>query len=285
METEFNAAEYVRTHGLRALGEYLEQRSRRPRILYNVGSDLMAVEQLLMEAEGVLDDDVARLVDEWMDHLTVRRDELLDGMGTLYQEVSARGRGRAAEAKRFAQLAESDTRVADGVRERIRAFMERTGVDRPIQTARCKLSLRSNGGVAGLDWKIGASEYYLLPDALRETVYVPRTDAVRRAVSAGVEARNARLSAMQADLGFDTTVRVPAVLSDVAHWFEVQHGENDFAFDAAADYLTHMPSDEAWSVFVPEVRDIINKHYPPTDAERILDLVELKPRGNHVRIE
>lgn len=155
-----------------------------PRTLFSISADIDELNALLDEIEG---DDVesAKLIGEWLEKLGEERDRKLDNYAALISELQARASVRKAEAKRLAELAISDEKRAEMLKERLKWFFEVNKL-KTVETARYKLSLTKSGGKPPLilDDDISPTD---LPEKFQKAhVEVDKT-AIRAALEAGEE--------------------------------------------------------------------------------------------------
>ncbi len=157
------------------------QPQAKPRSLFNISEDLEKLNELLDEVSN--DAQQQELLSQWFAQLGEERDRKLDAYATLVAEMLARAEVRKAEAKRMMELAHSDEKKAQLLKERLKWFFE-THQLKTIETTRYRLSIVKNGGKAPLILKAG-----LLPNQLPkqfQTVSIePNTNAIRAALEAG----------------------------------------------------------------------------------------------------
>lgn len=152
------------------------------RTLYQIGGDMLALEQLLAEVGGdVTDEDAERAIDEWLAETNEALPNKLDRYAMLMREIQARAETRAAEAARLAERARLDGQNVKRMKERVKAFFLEHGL-KAIDTPHFRLTLARNGGKEPLVWSINS--YADLPEEYRteETVYKPLEQAVRDAI-------------------------------------------------------------------------------------------------------
>lgn len=154
------------------------------RTLYEIGSDMAALETLLLENGGDISDPaVADAVAAWESELEQNLTGKVESYCRLIADIEARAEAREKEAARLAYLAKADGKAAAGLRERLRFVFEAKGL-KPVQTDNFRVSLAKKGGKAPLDLRAGVDE---LPSwAVRsETVLSPDKDAIRAKLEAG----------------------------------------------------------------------------------------------------
>lgn len=161
-----------------------------PRTLFNISADLNQLNLLLDELEG--DDEESRqLITSWLAKLGEERDRKLDNYAALISELEAKASVRKAEAKRLAELAASDEKRAEMLKERLKWFFESNQL-KTVDTTRYKLTLTKHGGKAPLilDNSISPTE---LPEKFQKVSVEPDKSAIRAALDAGEDLDFARL--------------------------------------------------------------------------------------------
>ncbi|MFB2935948.1 siphovirus Gp157 family protein [Aerosakkonemataceae cyanobacterium BLCC-F154] len=155
-----------------------------PRTLFSISADIDELSTLLDEVEG---DDVesAKLIGEWLERLGEERDRKLDNYAALISELQARAAVRKAEAKRLAELAASDEKKAEMLKERLKWFFEIHKL-KTVETVRYKLSLTKSGGKPPLILDDGISPTDL-PEKFQKSHVEADKTAIRAALEAGEE--------------------------------------------------------------------------------------------------
>ena len=154
------------------------------RTLYEIGTDLEALEAILLEHGGdITDPAVAAAVTAWESELEQNITGKVESYCRLIADIEARAEAREREAARLSYLAKADGKAATALRERLRFVFEAKGL-KPVQTDNFRVSLAKKGGKAPLDLRVGIDE---LPGwAVRsETVLSPDKDAIRARLDAG----------------------------------------------------------------------------------------------------
>lgn len=279
-------AKHVLQHGLSVVADRLPKSHSRS--LYSIGDDLLALEWLLLEAEGVLEPgEEEQIIDRWFNDLRGERDQKLDDYAGLIRATSVRAAVRKGEIDRMGKLLRADSHLADKLKERLLFFLERTG-ETKIETPHFRIRRQNNGGQLALDWRISEDRYSDLPEPLREerTTYVPNQKEIRKALDAAVAAHAMRMdhitrAARERDphLGVLVESIVNLRHPDAPDFEEFERiweeAEEALKTDTAGTY-------EALSL---EERKMVDFYYPPTEAEKILAFVDYKPRGQQVRID
>jgi len=156
------------------------------RTLYDIGSDMQALEALLLENDGDISDvSVSIAVEAWERELETDLTGKVDAYVRLIADIEARADARLVESNRIADLVKADTKAADALRERLRFIFETKGF-KPVQTDHFKVSLVNNGGKAPLHIRVGMDE---LPSwaVKSETILSVNKDAIRAALTDGKE--------------------------------------------------------------------------------------------------
>lgn len=168
--------------------------SARTRTLFDIGSDMLALEELMSEIGGeVTDEEVERAIDAFFAEIESDLHAKLDSYVYLIAEFNARFEMRRKEAERIARLAAVDQYNEKRLKRRLQDFFERTGKTKE-ETAHFKISVINNGGQAPLVLADQVDPSALEPRFQKVTVEV-HTDAVRAALEAGEELEFADLGA------------------------------------------------------------------------------------------
>lgn len=117
-----------------------------PRSLFEIGEDLQALEDLLLEQGGdVTDEDVERILDEWFKREGEAEADKVDRYVALIKTMLARSAMRAHEAQRIAERAKIDENGAERLKRRLIAYMQLMG-KKTIEGLRFRTTLAGNGG-------------------------------------------------------------------------------------------------------------------------------------------
>lgn len=153
----------------------------RSRSLFSIGEDLERLNEILDETGD--DTQQQELLNEWLQQLGTERDRKLDAYAALISEMQARAEARKTEAQRLMELAKSDERRSQLLKERLKWFFESQQL-KTIETTRYRLSLSKNGGKAPLILKPELSPQQL-PERFTTTSVEPNTSTIRAALEAG----------------------------------------------------------------------------------------------------
>lgn len=152
--------------------------------LYEITSDMRAIDQLLDECGGdVSDERVLQAIENWMAELDTNLRDKVDGYAAYISELLAKALARKAEAKRLTQLAKANENAAKRLKERLMWALEERGVSK-VETPLYVVSVAKNGGKAPLDIQVPATE---LPMEYQKVEYSPANDSIRNALEQGIE--------------------------------------------------------------------------------------------------
>ena len=156
--------------------------------LFGIGEDLNALAELLDERS----DNPAECqsaIDEWLSEIQDNLADKADNYAGLISELEGIAEVRATEAKRLASLADRDSRKAKMLRDRLKAFMEVTGMTK-IKSKLHEFAIVRNGGLQPLELLAPADQ---LPERFRRLRIEPDNDAIRLALKEGELLEFARL--------------------------------------------------------------------------------------------
>jgi hypothetical protein len=118
----------------------------RARSLFEIGDDLQALEDLLLERGGdVTDEDAERILDEWLKREGEAEADKVDRYVALIRTMLSRSANRLHEAQRITERAKIDEREADRLKDRLIAYMQLMG-RKTIEGLRFRTTLAGNGG-------------------------------------------------------------------------------------------------------------------------------------------
>ena len=164
------------------------------RNLIELTSDLQQLDDLLDNLNG--EDITAELqhaVDELLQERAATNEammEKLDNYCALIQSRLMWVAARRSEAERMAKLAESDTKVVDFLRSRLKSHLEAIG-EKKLRTKRFNISVCANGGKTPLRFDDTTPE--LMPERFQRVTVEPNREAIRSALDQGdVRARQSR---------------------------------------------------------------------------------------------
>lgn len=153
--------------------------------LFDLTTEILELEAMLTAAEGEIpDEETEAALDAYMEQLEGDLHAKLDGYVTLISEFEARSEMRSKEAERIYALAKADANNADRLRERLKQFFVRTNRDKPVETARFRISLVGAGGKLPL--KLHCQPEQLPAEFRKEKVVISADqDAIRAALERG----------------------------------------------------------------------------------------------------
>lgn len=156
---------------------------RMGRSLYSITEDLLALDQLIEDAEGDITD-VEEVVNEWFGELGDELEIKLDNYAAYIRELEARAKVRKEESDRLASRARTAKNNADFLKGRLQWFFEMRSLKK-METPRFTLTLQKNGGKLPLLIDVETEklpEIYQLPQPP-----IADKDAIRAALEEGEE--------------------------------------------------------------------------------------------------
>jgi hypothetical protein len=157
--------------------------------IYEISDDLRALHDLLAESGGELTPQTEAAFAAFESELSSDLHGKLDRYCSLIAELEALATARKAEAKRLADLARTNERSAEALRERLRWVFEARGLGTQ-QTERFRVSLAANGGKLPLVVLCAEDE---LPAWATKSRVSADTEAIRERLEAGESLLFARL--------------------------------------------------------------------------------------------
>jgi hypothetical protein len=167
---------------------------RLKRTLYDIGSDLMALEDLLAETGGdISDPEVMAQVDAWFESIQKDQANKVENYCHLISDLLARAEARKVEAQRMSNLAKTSANSAASLKKRLQAYMEVTK-QKKIETPLYKLSIAGNGGKLPMDILEEAKSHpETVPKRYQRIKIELDTEAVAKDLEAGVKLSFAQL--------------------------------------------------------------------------------------------
>lgn len=276
---------YVLQHGLGVVAERMPKPRGRP--LYTIGDDLLALEWLLLEAEGVLEPgEEEQIIDQWFSDLREERNAKLDDYAALIRATAARATTRKGEIDRMGKLLRADAHLVDRLKERLLYFLERTG-EAKIETTHFRIRRQANGGQLALDWRISEDRYKELPEPLREerVAYVPNQKEIRSALDNARAERRDRMACVRAAV-------LKGNSDSIGAWViqQIREGERNRDLPtpsvlSVCEWFRSIAPEDIYDQLHPSLRGLLDNEFRPTEAESILGFVDYKPRGSQVRID
>lgn len=152
--------------------------------LYDITSDMRAIDQLLDECGGdVSDERVLQAIENWIAELDTNLRDKVEGYAAYITELLAKATARRAESRRLADLAKANENAAKRLKERLLWALEERGIDK-VETPLYVVSVAKNGGKAPLDIQVPAEQ---LPMEYQKVEYSPAKDSIRNALEQGIE--------------------------------------------------------------------------------------------------
>lgn len=151
--------------------------------LLDISADLQAIADLIDETGGELTPESEAALDQWFAEASADRDRKLDGYAALIRELTLRAAARKEEQERLAIRVRVDEATVRGLKDRLVLFFASQGL-RKIETARYKLALVQNGGLAPLEVLVPVDQ---LDDAYVKVRREVDVDALRKAIADGIE--------------------------------------------------------------------------------------------------
>jgi hypothetical protein len=105
--------------------------------LFSIGEHFFALESLIIEKEGEIDE----TIDQWLAEYQAKESDKVDA----YCYVIAKYADIASEAKRLADRAAQYNKTVANLKERLKIYLQNRGQEK-LETSRFTLSITSNGG-------------------------------------------------------------------------------------------------------------------------------------------
>jgi hypothetical protein len=105
--------------------------------LFEIGEHFYALESLIIDNEGEIDD----TIDQWLAEYQAKLQDKVDA----YCYLISKYQGIADEAERLAQRAKKYSTMVNDLKYRLKYYMESTGKEK-IETSRFTLKVTANGG-------------------------------------------------------------------------------------------------------------------------------------------
>jgi predicted nuclease with TOPRIM domain len=143
--------------------------------LFVIGEHFYALESLIIENEGVIDE----TIDQWLAEYQAKLEDKIDAYSyiiTRYQEI-------AAEAKRLAERASRYSKTVSELKDRLKYYMEHHGHEK-VETTRFTVKVTANGGPLPVLLSPGL-EVDDLPEQFVKVIKEPDMNALRQALLSG----------------------------------------------------------------------------------------------------
>lgn len=142
--------------------------------LFAIGEHFYALESLLIENEGEIDEHI----DQWLEEYEAKESDKIDAYCYIIQKFE----DIAAEAKRLAERSMTYSKKARSLKERLKFYLENRGKDK-LETNRFTLRICGNGGLLPVQLNEGI-EPEELPDQFvriyREADYSTLREAIEK---------------------------------------------------------------------------------------------------------
>jgi hypothetical protein len=165
------------------------------RTLYEIGSDLSEIEQMLTDTEGEIPEgEIGAAIEKWFDSLTNERDEKVRRMCGLIEMMKFNAEACDEEARRLGRLKRANENGAERLKERLKEFFQAHNIKK-LDLKIFKPHIRTNGGQVPLiypkEWETVPAN---APERFHRPVILLNTESMR------VEAEQAasELSALEA---------------------------------------------------------------------------------------
>ena len=142
-----------------------------------------------LEAEEGTESEVLEAIEAYFAGLLEQRSEKIDRYVAYMRQREAFAKIRREEAARLTELAKTDERKVERLKSRLLAWMEGAEISK-FETANYKLSVSGNGGLIPIQIEADPRD---LPDAFQKVEIKADTDAIRKALEAGLEVPGATL--------------------------------------------------------------------------------------------
>jgi hypothetical protein len=151
--------------------------------LFQIGEEIRALAELLMETGGeITDPEAEAAIDEWLAETQVALERKADQVVWLIREFEGRADAREEAAKALMALAEVDRNGARRLRDRLKLFFEIHGLKR-LETEHFKLAIAQNGGKVSL---IVPAEWEQEPASAPEAFHRIKVELDRQEIEAAL---------------------------------------------------------------------------------------------------
>ena len=142
--------------------------------LFSIGDSFYALESLIIENDG----EITEAIDQWLDEYEAKEADKVDAYCFLvgkYEDI-------ASEARRLAQRATAYKNKADGLKDRLKTYMELHNRQK-IETGRFTVSVARNGGKLPVELQEGVAPEDL-PEQFHKVTVEADKDLLRQALQA-----------------------------------------------------------------------------------------------------
>ena len=145
--------------------------------LFSIGESFYALESLLIETEGEINDEI----DTWLQEYEAKEEDKIDGYCYIIQKFEV----IANESKRLAERSASFSTKVKNLKDRLKLYMEMRGREK-IETPRFTVSVCGNGGLLPIRLHEDVTTE-TLPDQFVRSYKEPDLSAIRDAILTGDE--------------------------------------------------------------------------------------------------
>lgn len=171
--------------------------------LYEIGKDLQALSELLLNLDGEIPEGVAgEALERWFNEIGAARDEKVRRYCGLISQLEYSAEAATEEARRIRALATASKNVADRLKNRLKEFFEANRIEQ-LDLGAFRPRVQANGGALPLivpeEWKANPAnapeQFHLVKidldmQAIREAI---RNDEVPEGVHLGERGTHLRL--------------------------------------------------------------------------------------------
>ena len=143
--------------------------------LFSIGEHFYALETLLIENEGEIDE----TIDRWLQEYEAKEEDKVDAYCYLIQKFE----DIAAEAKRLADRSSGYQKKAKTLKDRLKLYLQHRGKDK-LETGRFTVTVNFNGGVLPIILNDGIT-VDSLPDEFVKIYKEPDMSSLRESILAG----------------------------------------------------------------------------------------------------
>jgi len=143
--------------------------------LFSIGEHFYALETLLIENEGEIDE----TIDRWLQEYEAKEEDKVDAYCYLIQKFEE----IAAEAKRLADRSSGYQKKAKTLKDRLKLYLQHRGKDK-METGRFTVTVNFNGGMLPIILNEGIT-VDSLPDEFVKIYKEPDMSSLRESILAG----------------------------------------------------------------------------------------------------
>lgn len=158
--------------------------SNKKQTLFDISDDIMALDELIWENDGDLDNpEVAKVLDKFEAEIMNNLEAKVDNYSAYIKTLMHRAQARSDESERLADRAKTDENAAKNLAERLKYVLIKLNIPK-VDTPRYSIAICKNGGKLPLNVDIAPEK---LPEEYRtETTTVKaNNDSIRAALESG----------------------------------------------------------------------------------------------------